>query len=379
MIESHGPDRCRGNLRCRDFHDSSGLLPDEISGLYNCCCCDPCRYIRPNVASSTDKPVPDHYCCRCVPRGIMLVFTPVDAQDDCCVEVALPMLHTLDDTNYLSVYAGSLFGVDVRIELGRDVYDGTCVWRILATTSESQVLTDEQVIVDHEDVTCLSPPFGFSVLIDGPQGCTEGGLLSLGEYAKARLPFRRRPEEPYHENFQELYPPCGECTQVCSDLCVRGTRHDNGPLEQVRFRWFEDAGQRGWRYQAPGNDWFEKLYLKENEYGECVITPDLEESGPELFDELPIDLERGCSCEIYEIFSVPFVEELAFTIRCGVCTCWDWWCGSCRCLPRELCVLIITGVTAQRVVIVWDEENERWGDDYDPVRLLLPHGGINEN
>ena len=76
--ESQGPDPCRGNLRCQDFHDPFGRRAGaggdpvtgtgtgtiaELGGVYNCCCCDPCRFVRPELI--TDEEDERLYCCRC--------------------------------------------------------------------------------------------------------------------------------------------------------------------------------------------------------------------------------------------------------------------------------------------------------------------------
>jgi hypothetical protein len=374
--ESQGPDRCRGNLNCREFHDELGALPEGLGRLYNCCCCDPCRFIRPFTKPSTEPgvDVPAYeFCCRCVPRGILLRFIPDDPDDECCVEYAVPMLQERLPDLPISVYRGKAFATDVTAELGRDEYDN-CVWRISAETDGTPVFSQTYAI-DHDTVTCLSVPAEMAIPVTGPTGCD--GTLILDDFPKARLPFVfRESENPYGleylGDFVDLADaPCGDCEQVCTRLCVVGKWHPNGAWERVEFVWFDDGSERGWQHRESAGARIDRILLVEDDYGNCTLATDFED-GPECFDPIVIDSERGCSCGLYEVFVGP---EMSFLIRCGQCSCWNFFCGNCRCVPRQLCVLLMPDLVnltpATRVVLDWDPDNRRWGSDADPLRLYL--------
>lgn len=368
---SQGPDPCRGNLRCAGFHDPAGTLPLGLGSQYQCCCCDPCRFLRPNSSLNTDKPVPTNFCCRCVPRGFSLVFLPDDPENVCCVEFVQPMFfyHPDFEEYYLARYEGSLFGVTVLVELGRDPY-GSCVWEVAATKAGKSIYR-ESFLVDDEEITCLAVPLEVEIATEGPHECD--GVLVLEDFAKAKVPYQAI-REPYEPHFIDLYPPCGECFQVCSRICVRGRRHagDGGEKQFAEFTWFENDDGHGWAYRAPGEDYDERIWLVTDDYGGCWLWPDLEDTGDaEIFDPVMIDPD-GCSCELVEslVANVGGDDPPRITIRCGRCSCWEFYCGNCRCLPKELCVLLIEGLEATRAVLSWDGADYRWGSDGDFLRLV---------
>jgi hypothetical protein len=193
---------------------------------------------------------------------------------------------------------------------------------------------------------------------------------------RAKLAFVQRAEPVYPNNFIELYAPCGECGQVCSTLCADGQRHAGADTERVDFEWFEDeGGERGWQYQPPGEDFAERIFLVEDDYGNCTLEPDLEETGAEIFTPITIDLDQGCSCQLVETFTGEIHNEsLGFTVRCGQCTCWEFYCGTCRCVPRILCVVLIEEGGATRYILEWDPDEHRWGTDDGDVRINLQRG-----
>jgi len=370
-LESNGPDPHRGNVKCAGFHYADGTLPDDFGSLYQCCCCDPCRFVRPNTSLNTDKPVALNYCCRCVPRGFVLVFEPDDEQNECCNKFVQPMFYEKLVDSHLAYYRGTLFGVTAVVELGIDEY-GYCVWSV--TVSGQDISFTDSYTVDHDEVTCLSVPVEWEVEIEGPYECT--GRLVLSDFAKAKIPYIER-IQPYFApwgNFIELYPPCGECLQICSKICVNGVRHLNADSERVEFHWFGGLDEpHGWSYLPPGSDFTERLYLVEGEYGECLIWPALEEDGEEIFQPAAIDTDRGCSCKLYEILDSDIESENppVFTVRCGDCSCWDFFCGNCRCLPKEVCVMLIHGTDVERAVLTWNWDDRQWGGPSDFVRLVL--------
>jgi len=396
-------------------------------------------------------------------------------------------MHTIVDPP-LSTYEGSLYGVTMTVEQGMDDYD-QCYWKATARYSATgQHIETEVVYIDHEEVTCLSPPFEIAIPIDGPSGCT-GGTLILDDFSKARLPFieRYEPDFPYWHKFinlcpsdcevgetfselaiQDIWDPtnefgyivytsagtengfqkftlgdyklywrmspyvadrwvivdtstdeevawgnigacplgvwttddpddpdddgrifcvsrtddvmltCGECLQVCSKVCVDGYRHLTGAMERAEFIWFiRDDGRRGWFYANPTTGHTEYLWFEEDGYGNCTIIPDFrneEVQEEELWDAREIDL---CSCGLQEAWWEVIGGNLyMMTVRCGRCSCWDHLCGSCRCIPSKLCVVLVTGTTVQRVIVTWDLENRWWGEEDGPIRLHLARNGL---
>lgn len=374
LRETHGPDQCKGNLNALTLHQGGDPSAEGLGYLTNCVCCDPCHTVRPispTGAGSTGD-FPSIYCCRCVPRGIYARFVPDDPDDECCVEYAEPMLLGWDGA--LAFYATYLFGVAIEVTLGR--VGDACEWNMTATDSETGYEIDSQTVtVDNEEVTCWEVPTDFEIAVDGPLSCT-GGTLVLANYANVKLPFveRYEPEYPDWEKFVDLtYNPCGDCVQVCRKLCLDGVRHVGDVDERVEFVWFEDYdGTRGWSYQEPDSEFVERILLEENEYGGCQLVFDLE-AGADHFDDLPLEL---CSCGLEEqVMAIVGGSAIGFWLRCGRCSCWDFYCGSCRCVPEELCVLLVIGTDAERLILTWDPDEKRWGSDYDPLRLNLGADG----
>jgi hypothetical protein len=395
ITPSHGPDPCHGNLNCRDYHDELGRLPEEITRLYNCCCCDPCHYVRPNVLENTDKPVPSRYCCRCVPRGFYISFLPDDPENPCCNEYLQPVFVEQEAESYLAIYRGSLFGVSVEVTLGRDE-DDACLWHVQASQGGYPIF-DETYAVDHEQTSCLQVPLEMEIEgVEGPKECQ--GKIVLEDFRRAKLPFRYKFDGPRSwwpnpedftlqpwTNFADLYPACGECGQVCRAICVKGVRHENGDFEHVTFTWAEyPDGRRGWYYDPPDGSPIEWMWLEvdpDDPYGACQIRPELEAGErAEIFPPLAIDTESGCSCGLYEIFpsTLGGDDPPVFSARCGDCSCWVLYCGACRCMPREMCVLVVAELTATRQVLEWDREHFRWGGDSDSVRLYLSWNAVGQ-
>lgn len=355
MPTSNGPDRCRGNLNCRQFHD--GPLPADMTRLYQCCCCDPCRYLRPNAVNNIDKPLPVNYCCHCVPRGILLIFVPDDPENPCCREYMDVMLYFRDVFN--ASYTGSLFGVTVTATLGRNESD-QCVWTIRAERYGAADIV-ETYVVDHDLITCLEVPTALELSVTGPLNCS--GVLILRDIEKAKLPFQEvYPNGPPSPKFIDLsYSPCGNCEQVCSMLCVSGSRHGGQP-ENVDFEWFDNGDIRGWMHDPGGDAYVETIFLQEDDYGNCQLVFDLEDGEPGEENFEPITLGENCSCAMEEVAcAVIDGDTTCFTIRCGICSCWKFHCGTCRCIPKELCVTVVQGMSATRHALSWDGIDS-WGD-----------------
>jgi len=390
--ESHGPDPCNKNLKCQDFHDELGQRAgtgsgsaafEELGGCYNCCCCDPCRFVRPEVLTAEEDE--RMYCCRCVPRGFFLRFVPDNPDDECCRQVGIPIFNQPGEAGeYITLYQGTLFGVDVEVEVGRVISSGsgsgsgtgvdfTCGWRITSSVGGSGSGSGgvDTFVIDHDTTTCLYVPTGITLgAVEGPDGCM--GTLVLDDLDKARLPFLERDVTANWTgpNFVDISSePCGDCEQVCEKICVAGIRHVGDTREHVEFTWFDDSGSgsgsvgdlnRGWRYTDPDSN-VETIYLTTNDSGDCLLTPDLE-SGAEIFDPVTISATTLCSCKLAETFSTTVGEiAYAFTVRCGFCSCWDFACGNCRCVPSELCVLMYDGTTMYaNLTAIWNADNRSW-------------------
>lgn len=194
--------------------------------------------------------------------------------------------------------------------------------------------------------------------------------------------------------WDEPHAVCGECEQVCSYVCARGMRHTNGSvIDFAEFEWFEEHEEianpedpyelvilleHGWGYFNSNLNHTERLYLESDETtGACHISTDLE-PGAEIFSPVAIDTTRGCSCKMLVPFSATVNHVVVpFTVRCGFCSCWRFFCGTCRCVPGELCVLFYDGSTMhENLILMWDDENQQWGDYDDPIRLRI--GGTDE-
>jgi len=122
-----------------------------------------------------------------------------------------------------------------------------------------------------------------------------------------------------------------------------------------------------------------------------VYLPTVIETNPPIEDYFPTGRdyrhvgyreERDCgSTMLVEIQQVgdafPYLRTLS--IRCGFCTCWTHVCGLCRCVPQHLCVLMYYGEDGNptpialhsNLVLEWNPEILGWGDEFDPIRLLL--------
>jgi hypothetical protein len=313
----------------------------------------------------------------------MLLFVPYD-DDPCCRSGSTPLVFgsTDNETNPdwpVSSYSGSLFGYTVTAELGRlyDEYDeyGDCVWRFIV---EKDSFYEELVLaVDDVSVSCLDVDGIALAEVEGPDGCT--GTLMLVNAEIGRIPFVLRDDidsilttEPAEE-FVDLYPACGYCDTVCRVLCVFRLPSATGEGGFQEFVWFEDVstGQRGWSYLRPGTEITDYIYLEENEYGECVLSFDIDGVGGP--PDRVIDIEQGCACGMKEVVlgSVPG-GSVQYTIRCGFCSCYKFYCGTCRCVPRYLCVQsYIDNTFTPNQILTWDEDELAWLPDYGDVDLAL--------
>lgn len=371
---TQGPDPCRNSLNCRELHDDPPVI---VGDLTNCCCCNTCFSVRPGAPDLIDT---NHtHCCRCVPRLLFLQFIPDDPDEPCCAAASVPMINggTVDTPWPLTTYSTSIFDASVTVELGRFdagsgiAEDGDCAWHIVATKAADSLAVDDYYPIDHDTRSCLDVS-GIEIgSITGPTGCT--GTLRLVNYDVAHLPFVLREDipsvtetgVPYEPEFITLAPPCGACEQVCSRICVSGSRVIGGSSEFVEFLWVEEGGDRGWAYFNEATDETEYIWLSENEYGECELAFDWTGSAP-IADRV-IDQDTACSCRMKEVVTASVGNDsLGFTIRCGVCTSWTFFCGTCRCVPLYLCAqTFIDNVFTESHTLEWDASEMAWTDGYD--------------
>lgn len=216
LRESEGPDKCRGSIKCRQYHDKPEW---DLGHNPECCCCNPCTHITPTLYDRRA------WCCRCVPRTLLLRFIPDDPEDPCCREVVVPMFHNVQQgtgpwwpgSAYISEYVGTLYGLTVYIGLGRlgPLTEVTgleleevrsCAWHIKGVRN-GQTVFDRMYLIgqpaeDYTDeyddyeypygtgdtVGCHEVPVGVIAYgIEGLAGCT--GSIALEEIEKSRLPF----------------------------------------------------------------------------------------------------------------------------------------------------------------------------------------------
>jgi hypothetical protein len=394
--ESYGPDSCRGSIRCKDFHQVDGSKSTTFGGTYNCCCCDPCRFVIP-VPVDGENIDARLWCCKCIPRGFLLKFIP-NGTDACCKTISVPMFVNSIPIDLYHTYSASLFDVEVTVNIGRVItptgtvsptpFEKECGWEIIVNSiaTGSSVITDSQSFaIDHDITTCLYVPDDALIdlmEIEGPNGCM--GHLYLEDIGKSKLPFQFRDEiltYDSHDKFVDIsYDPCGLCTSVSRVICVTGYRHKNEGYDHAEFFWFDNLGtgtdvthstgtgsgecQRGWAYENSNGD-YEYLFLCEDDDGRAVIIPNLETSIPEVYAPVVVDENRLCACHLKEVFNY-FDSDIEvsrpFTIRSGFCGCWDFICGTCRCAPNSLCISILMGENSYYAnqFASWDSTLKSW-------------------
>lgn len=386
--ETHGPDRCHTSLNCINFHDPT---VDRTDPLINFCCCNTCMSLRPSDLGDITR-IKVLHCCRCVPRLIWLLFTPTDG-DPCCKARSVPMVYTeTDDDGFISIYTGSIYGIDIVAELGplaagtgSLVFPGTgtgtddaCAWHITAFKAD-EVDIDITYIIDDITVSCLDVSQIVIGNVNGPNECS--GQLALGNMNAERLPFVRRAEVDEYccddtgtgtgpTRFVTLDPACNDCTQVCYKLCVEGHLIFDQEDEYREFTWFDNGvDDRGWTYTD--NDDVTYVILLTTGTPEtgtgtgtttalCSLVFDWE--GSEIIPDRDIDLTNGCSCGIKEVVTANVgLDTIGFTIRCGFCSYWDFFCGTCRCVPSTLCAnFYLGGIFYKNILLVWDSTEKRW-------------------
>lgn len=344
LRESHGPDRCRRSLKCLEFHDPT---VGDLGGHYNACCCQPCLYLRPFDHMWDHDDCEWYVCCNCVPRLIYARFIPDDPGEDCCVTAGTPLFHFRSVSEheprrhheYYSIYVGELFSIRIEVRLGticeeifnpydpygelEPEYDCVCAWQVRMTRMGHPFLPDvshfETIEIDHEDVTCLSPP---NVLISvegepfaGPQGCP--GRLSLESVRTAMLPYMERasvawfmavrPPEAHSECDPEYDPYDGHLVDKvhCDPMFIDLDPPCGWAAVQVDgIRWREEDWGSGKRWCSPVGLETEGLCVYWSAYYErWVIGPEAQQ--PEAYG--PRDYAEGAPYGKY--YTDPDCEE----------------------------------------------------------------------
>jgi len=177
--------------------------------------------------------------------------------------------------------------------------------------------------------------------------------------------------------------PYGQCVQVCSRLQERRTGRPF-PWNCMEWIWFDDSyidpysGKpvllRGWRLIDPRNEDVEEedketLWLEEDDERRCRVRPTFEHAGIGFGPAL-IEVAAGCSCALDVVVVAPDASSALF--RCGFCQRWNYYCGTCRCIPATLCVMMFDGETLHPSVLLdWDDDTRRWGNEYDLLQISL--------
>lgn len=385
ITESNGPDRFNSNPGCKDHQ--AGVK----TGITDyCCCCDPCMYVRKNETASLPK---DRHCCRCNPKLIIAKFTP-DSSADCCRDIMIPMLIDIwKDTVGTETlrYTGSLVDYEIFIYLSDgpvDAGDGNsgsdymgCRWTIRIPGLN----IFEEIEIDHQTVTCLGVPDISITNVAALESCT--GTISLFNFDLVKVPFQQREFPSGFDDGEGLSIPfpggfyCDGCTEIPRVICVSNRRHDGRGIEWAEFIWLDDwipyydydieqdiIGV--WKFFPEDPDAFvESLYLTQDYSGACWLRPDFESPAGvglegEYFGAIPLD-SCGCSLKILDVR--PLIDPstppdyLGIDLRAGRCSCWDYVCGTRRCVPRYLCGFVfIDEKFYNNITFSWDNATKSW-------------------
>lgn len=380
-LSTDGPERFKGGHVCLDHHLG---VREDISDW--CCCCNPCLYTRNPEAVAT-KPVSPWetrgLCCRCLPLMICMTFTPTNPEPgSCCARgtyigwVTFPGVGLVTARYEFEFVAGEPIYINIESSMEGENMSGPCAWTFVW---EAQGI-NESYPIDHVTRTCLKPPEISVASVVDLQGCV--GSLSFQVYEGDKIPFvNTQLENP--PDLEVPYSPCN-CETVPKYLCVSGVRHVNGDTESVRFVWNEDLGDR-WEYlPACGNllNDREIIYLRGDHDNNCYLELDFEASGPDTNDwadppnslgEDPLEVRPGLihieGCGTCGFFVQSETSGGRFiSITSGPCGRWRYGCGTCRCVPRTLCVFgNLEGQVINNVSFVWDSDRGGWHADLGGV------------
>jgi len=345
---SDGPDRKRGPAKCRGVVGTcgeAGGVPHDHS-----CCCDPCRH-------HTVTDICQGYCCRCIPKFLCFAFVPDYPTDTCS---AKSWRVAPEDALSKSTYGISTlnFGeVTVSVGLSETPGNGTqCVWRFKAPAF---YVDEETAIVHSGAVHCQAPPEFIITGVNDVRYDVNGyasdcmGTLTISEYVEDKVPFVYK----WTGTSETESVTCAACTDICTIICVRRGNINNAVYTRVEFQWDSISGR--W-LATDGSGHYITLveensvcYLRLDSIGTSVFTGDLVTVNP---DECSLGMSLTASDE----YTGDYIK-----ISCNPCSCWQYLCGTCRCVCPDICVIGMEGgVLVEPFSLAWDFEKIRWGDDY---------------
>jgi hypothetical protein len=343
---------------------------------------------------------------------------------DCCEDFSFPVQglgESIGGEGPINTYTTTIFDTNITVGIGRyEAHTGTgsatageCSWKITAegqvgglnaglsitkwwkVDMEGEVWTGTGTANVGE--SCLDVTGMEIGTVNGPDGCT--GKLILLNHDVARLPYVRRTDAKGMTSttgtgssaIEFIDVDCGGftytgtgtgtgtmgqegCSQVCRTLCVTGNRVQGGGVELVEFTWVDSftgtgiLGIKGkWEYWNPITRGLETIWLKENDAGQCYLDFNWTGAGASSIPNTVIDTSssQGCSCGLKETVAIGSgVTYIGFTVRCGYCTCYQFYCGTCRCVPREICAIaFVGGVIVPKQILTWDDTLKAWRSD----------------
>ena len=330
-----------------------------------------------------------------MPKMIILKYTPSN-DSECCVPQVLPLFGRLNhDINeqHIVEYVGTFVGHAVAVYISRHYVDTgvgyddgasdyiDCQWTIRIPT----LGVDEVIEIDHVTVTSLGVPAISIENVPAFGGCL--GTLSIQNFETAKLPFQSRKEsfDWAGDPGDELTLPlpygytCGECEKLPRYICLTGDIHvSGGHLMQWHEMTYDESfiASRDdyddyewiakWTYQ-PNPDTYEAIYLVKDQ-GVCYLQPDFENPKGNTRPATEEKYERveltQCACDL-KILIHPWKgneqNPASINLVAGRCSCWDYFCAQCRCVPVDLCAYaFIDGQFYKNIRFSWNPETKCW-------------------
>jgi hypothetical protein len=340
-----------------------------------CCCCDPCLhdFVAPADVGGVMEGIQGcPNCCKCVPKGIIARFTP-DTETPLCRERAFIMWGDYDVLEHIDViYSATIPGAGlITVSVGKtEDGAGPCAWVVEALDLGYY---SEEILLNHRSIKCSRLPALTPIEISYGTYCEEvcSGTITFELYEPEKLPFRHDDFGPETAAFA-----CGDCTEVCTSICVRrrladGSGSGAGEIERHTFGWDEaDQVWRGGKNLGSGSGSGgcsqEEIRLVEVD-GVCYL--EIVAFEIETFEGDLISL-NACGSGM----NVEAEDEDGnwIGIFCGRCTCWDYLCGQCRCACPELCIIGGDGNTPLSPrSLAWDATAEGWVDGSGAVEIAI--------
>lgn len=348
---SNGHDRRRGPPRCRGIDPSCGNTPHD-----HACCCDPCRHA--HLTTICDNL---GGCCRCVPYAICAVFTPdlIWESADCTSRTWYARAVQSTSAPYGASYTFPVPGGDNIVIFVGDDDDGSCIWRITYG-----VLSQEVPLLHSGAVHCQAPP-AFTVtdlnipVVNGltTEDCI--GDVTFSPAATQMIPFLAK----YPTTAETAAVSCGDCTEVCNILCVR-----RGNIAEETYTRVDFAFDSIDKWVASDNS--DEFFTLIEDGGVCYLLLD---GITGVFVDSQIELTPcaiGLSLYVEDAETGDWIK-----ISCNKCSCWDYICGTCRCVCKDLCIVGSDGVDLISKSIGWDVDSLSWTDGVDTAGLQKADDG----